>query len=646
MRFRAFALILCTILLASCSHQNTNVPLQPASDLPGGLGAKESPMLADLVRKGKLPPLKDRLPAEPLIVKPFERPGVYGGTLHMIHDSPDLAILKIAIGYAPLLRWRSDSNGVEPGLAKSYEYRDGGRTLIIKLRKGLRWSDGYPYTSADFKFYYDLCLDSRYKLRPPGWCIVNGKPMTVEAPDPLTIVMHFAGPNYFAHLQLATGFWNPEEYNIPKHYMIKFHPDYNHRYKDFTEFDKKNLTHLNPDRPTMCPWRLVSIESAGSKVVFERNPYYYMVDNLGRQLPYIDRIESTLIRDSQLRVLRMLAGEVDVEFRLISLTDLTDLGLYMKGRNRGGYRIKLWQEGGGAMSAVVPNWDQKDPVLRRIIRDKRFRRALSYAVPREKINLVVYRGMAVPQNSVISEQSWHFRSAEGRQLYKQWRRAFSEYDIARANDLLDEMGLKRGADGYRLRPDGRRLTLVFMVGSASYSRRENDEAVMIASEWEKLGIKVIISTPPGPEIANRIRQGDYDVTMIGESEMDLFTYPAWVFPVTNEYWHPLTGKWYETGGKQGTPPDGAAKELVDIFMRIKSEPDLEKCHKLVLDAIRVHLREGPFTIGTVGGSPAPVLVKNYLHNVPDTGVLGPWAVSQPAASYPEQFYLESGGRRQ
>ena len=638
--------VLSLLLVLGLSSSNKRPEQEEKIDLSKyltGIEAKESPMLAALVEQGKLPPLEERLPDEPIVVKPYERPGIYGGTWHMIHDGPDLAFLKITLGYAPLLRWKADSSGVEPGLAKSYEYSDGGRTLTLHLRKGLKWSDGHPYTSADFKFWYELCEDERYKLQPPGWSYVNGKPMKVEAPDPYTIVMRFAGPNYFAHLQLATGFWNPEEYSIPKHYMIQFHPDYNKRYKDFVTFERKNITHLNPDRPTMWSWKLKSIEASGTRVIFERNPYCPMVDTYGRQLPYIDRVQSTLVLDSQLKVLRMLAGEVDCQWRMI---ELTDLGLFMRGQKRGGYHIKLWNEGSGAKSAVAINWDQRDPVLRKIVRDKRFRQALAYAVPRDKINKVIFRGMARPQNSVISPQSWHFKHPEGKELYEKWRNLYSEYDLKKANLLLDEMGLKRNKSGIRLRPDGKPLQLIFtVVAATSAVPFENDEALMISEEWRKLGIKVLINTPPGPEISNRIRLAKYDVTMLGQSEMDLFTYPEWVFPTGITYWHPLTGKWYQTAGKEGWAPEGPAKDLIDIYEKIKSEPDLDKCHRLIWEAVRIHMEEGPFCLGTVGDTPSAVIIKNNFHNVPDTGVTGPWAVAQPAASYPEQFFIDPGGAK-
>ena len=97
-------------------------------------------------------------------------------------------------GYAPLIRWKFDASGLEPGLAESWEFNEDGSILTLQLRKGVKWSDGHPYTSASFAFYYRLCLDERHKYGPPVWCKVNGIPMEVETPDDYTIVMKFAGP--------------------------------------------------------------------------------------------------------------------------------------------------------------------------------------------------------------------------------------------------------------------------------------------------------------------------------------------------------------------------------------------------------------------------------------------------------------------
>lgn len=594
-------------------------------------------MLAEQVAEGRLPALAERLPRDPLVVKPYERPGLYGGTWHMLHDNPDLGIYKMIAGYATLTRWRADCSGIEPGLARSWAFNQDGSALTLHLRHGVRWSDGVEYTAADFAFWYQLCKDKRQQYKPPYWCLVHGQPMKVETPDKYTIVMRFAGPNWFVPLHLATGFWWSDEYVCPKHYMKQFHPDYNRKYRDFVEFERRNLSYSNPDRPTLWPWRLARIEDGGYRIKLERNPYYWMVDTLGRQLPYIDRVESSLVLDPQVAVLKVLAGEVDCQFRAL---ELRDLALFAQGQKRGNYRILRWQSASGAETSVLLNWSAPDPVLRQLLRDKRFRRALSLGIDREKCNEIAWRGLATPQQATVSRESWHFRSPEGRKLYDQWARSYADYNPVEANRLLDEIGLtKRDGGGFRLRPDGQRLSLTFEVSADAQEGPEPDEAVIIQENWKNLGIEVLITTPPGAEFSNRQTLGKYTVSTHGEAEMDLFTYPDWVFPTEDKYWHPAIGRWYRTGGKEGEAPTGPMKVLLDIYDRIKTERDPEKCHRLVMDAIRLTIQEGPFCLGTAARTPILVIARNNFRNVPPTGILGPWAVSGPASSFPEQFYF-------
>src|SRR5262249_48212757 len=193
---------------------------------------------------------------------------------------------------------------------------------------GSRWSDGVEFTSEDVAYWGKLVHEGKQRVAKPFWSLVDGKEMQVEAPDRYTVVLKFAGPNWFAPLHLATGFWWSDDYNMPKHYLRQFDPELNPVYRDYSVFDKKNLSHFNPDRPTLWPWKLARIEDGGFRMVMERTPYYYMVDSLGRQLPYVDRIIATYVPDPQLRVLKILSGEVDAQFRLV---DLRDLELSRKG---------------------------------------------------------------------------------------------------------------------------------------------------------------------------------------------------------------------------------------------------------------------------------------------------------------------------
>ena len=633
-------LFIIIISITACSSKpETKVTL---NSYPTDTTAKEAPMFAKLVAEGKLPPVEERLPEEPLVASHdfdgYECPGPYGGTWHRFHMGPSLGTWKMVAGYAPLVRWKFDCTGLEPGLAKSWEFNEDGTVLTINLRKGVKWSDGHPFTSESFAFYYELCMDERHQYNPPVWCLVDGKRMKVETPDDYTIVMKFAGPNWLVPLWLATGFWWCNIYNIPKHYMIQFHPDYNPEYKDFIVFEKKNLPHQNPERPTLWPWQIVRSEQGGYRVQLERNPYYYVVDDLGRQLPYIDRIKTSFVPDPQVRVLKILAGEVDCQYRGM---ELQDLSLYLKGEKGGGYKVRKWESTAGAQPAILVNWTDPDPVLRKLIRDQRFRKALAFGIDREKCNEIAWRGLLQPQAATTSQEGWHFADAAGQALFEEWKRADADFDLEKANVLLDEMGLtKRDKEGYRLRPDGKRLTIVMDVPSSTLNRQENDQGLIIAEDWRKIGIDAVLHTPPGAELSLRRTLGEFTISMHGEAEMDLFTYPDWVFPTLPKYWHPRVGKWYETGGKEGEPPTGPMKKLLDLYDAIKREKDLQKRHQYVRDAVRIHIEEGPFHLGTVARSPSLVVVGNHFHNMPKDGILGPWAIVTPATSFPEQCFIK------
>ena len=598
-------------------------------------------MLGDQVAAGTLPSLAARLPKEPLVVTPWKRPGEYGGTWRTTDLSDDLNVWRIIGGYAPLIRWNADASALVPGTAKSWELSPDATTLTFHLREGMRWSDGEPYTSADLLYWWDVVTDGRTHLTAPFWTLVGGKPMTVTAPDAHTVVFRFAGPNRFAPLYVATTIDWQDQYNTPAHYLKRFDPRFSKSHADFTEWDRKNgknKSFTNPERPTLCPWRVEAIEDARTRVRFVRNPYYWMTDTEGRQLPYIDRVDVKIIPDGEVRTLALLAGEVDAQFRLV---ELLDYGLYAKGRKRGDYRLLKWQRGSGARNGLMVNWDQPDPVLRTIVRDKRFRRALSLGVDREKMNEIAWHGLGTPQQATISRQSWHFRTPEGKALFEEWARSFADHDPARANALLDEMGLaKRDAEGFRLRPDGARLSLLFDVWATQQAKPSLDEVVIAKENWEALGIETVIKPWSLTVLGFREEGGEYTMGSADVAEMDLFAFPDWVFPTRGQYWHPKVGRWYEKAGKEGEAPEGPTKALLDIYARIQSEPDLAKAHALVLDAIRIHIDEGPFVIGTVADLPELVLLKNNFENVPEEPrVLGAWAIAAPASSFPETFYF-------
>ena len=136
-------------------------------------------------------------------------------------------------------------------------------------------------------------------------------------------------------------------------------------------------------------------------VELERNPYHYVVDDLGRQLPYIDKVKSSLVAAEQVRVLKALSGELDCQFRGLQLRDLS---LFLKGRARGGYDVRKWDTASGALPAILMNWTDPNPALRSLIRDQRFRKALALGIDREMCNEIAWKGLLQPQAATVSQE--------------------------------------------------------------------------------------------------------------------------------------------------------------------------------------------------------------------------------------------------
>ena len=231
----------------------------------------------------------------------------------------------------------------------------------------------------------------------------------------------------------------------------------------------------NPDLPSLDPW-ILKTSLPADRIVFERNPYYYRVDGAGHQLPYIDRVVFN-IANSQIIAAKTGAGESDLQARYLSFDDYTFL---KAGEVANGYKVLLWRTGPGSQLALYPNLNVDDDVWRKLVRDVRFRRALSLAINRHEINQVIYFGLANEgQNTVLPESP----------LYRpEYRSDWAAFDIDEANRLLDQIGLKRGGDGLRQLPDGRSADIV--VEDSGESQEKSDVLELIRDSWRTVGIRL------------------------------------------------------------------------------------------------------------------------------------------------------------
>ncbi len=299
--------------------------LAGALTLAGSMAAAgESPMLAEMVKAGTLPPLAQRLPEDPLVVTPVDQVGSYGGTWRsaMVGGSDDPWVYR-TLSYENLMRWSPDWSGVVPNIAESVDVNDNATAFTVHLRKGMKWSDGQPFTADDIRFWYeDLFTNKDFTPTPAEPFInVDGSPVKFEEIDPETFRFTFDKPKGLFLQFLATA--RPQDIatiRYPRHYLEKFHPKYNPDIqKEIDAAGQSNWVGLmvakanyesNTEVPTINAWIFTQGYGSGNATQAEavRNPYYWKVDTAGNQLPYIDKRHFDVLSDSQVLVTKTLAG--------------------------------------------------------------------------------------------------------------------------------------------------------------------------------------------------------------------------------------------------------------------------------------------------------------------------------------------------
>jgi len=607
--------------------------------------ASDPPWLAERVSNGELPPLAQRLPREPRVIaldEPGLSPGRYGGDLNLLMGRAKDIRMLVVYGYSRLVGY-DRAYRLVPDILEKFEVEEG-RSFTLHLRKGHRWSDGEPFTAEDFRYYWEdiATNEDLASFGPPAVLLVDGEAPKFEIIDETTVRYTWSRPNPFFLPALAGA--RPETIYAPSHYMKQFHA----RYTDVDKLEalakeegRRNWASVhidrfrpykntNPDLPTLQPWKNTTAPPS-QRFVFERNPYFHRVDASGRQLPYIDRVIVT-IADGKLIPAKTGAGESDLQARHLHFSDYTFL---KKSEERTDNKISLWDTTKGAHIALYPNLNVEDAAWRELMRDPRFRHALSLGINRSEINQVIYYGLAREGNDTV------FPTCP---LYEpEYSTRWAQYDPHKANALLDALGLtERNDDGIRLLPDGRPMEIV--VETAGEDTEQVDVLQMIATTWRKLGVK-LYSKPLQREVfRNRIYSGQTLISVWGGIENGLPVAdmsPHELAPTRqDQYQWPKWGQFHETGGSVGEPPDlPAAKELMRLYEEWMLESSTEKREQIWKRMLEIRA-EHTFTIGIVAGVPQPVVVNKKLRNVPDKGVYN-WDPGAHFGIYrPDTFWFE------
>jgi peptide/nickel transport system substrate-binding protein len=587
----------------------------------------ETPSLAAEVAAGRLPPIDKRLPENPLVTgvpRADWIPGRHGGEIRLLSGRTQDTRLLAVYGYARLVGY-DHALKLVPDILESLRV-EGDKVFVFTLRAGHRWSDGAPFTSADFRFWWEDVANNK-DVTPQGLpqaLLSDDRPPRVTFPDARTIVFAWDAPNP-AFLPALAG-PTPLYIYRPAHYLKTLHAKHAdpERLREavrranarnwaqlFNRSDKLDRND-NPDLPTLDPW-VVRTRAPSERFVFERNPFYHRVDVEGRQLPYIDRAVLN-IADGKILAAKTGAGEADLQARNINFSNYTFL---RQAGKRNDFETLLWRPARGAHVALYPNLNANDATWRALARDVRFRRALSVAIDRREINMVVYFGLATEgANSVLPESPLYER-----RFREDWHR----FDLATANRLLDEIGLtRRDARGVRLLPDGRPLEVV--VETAGEDSEQSDVLELIHDTWLRAGVKLFTRPQQRTILRNRVAAGDTRMAVWSGIENGLASAdfaPDEFAPVEQIglQW-PKWGLHFETAGQRGEPVDiPAAKELLDLVEAWKDTAGVE-ARTAIWKRILANHAENVWSIGILAGVPQPIVVANRLRNVPREGI---WA---------------------
>ncbi|WP_417805221.1 ABC transporter substrate-binding protein [Thalassospira lucentensis] len=585
----------------------------------------EVPYFENAIANGTLPPMLERLPEHPKVIDfagENKTIGKYGGQFVTIMGRSKDIRMAVVYGYARLIGY-DENLDLQPDILESLDVNDAGNEFTLHIRKGHKWSDGTPFTAEDFRYYWEDIVnnDELFPVGPPRFLFVGDEPATFEIIDEYTVRYSWSKPNPFFLTELAAT--RPPFIYRPAHYLKQFHA----KYRDPAELDamvkERGLrswavlhTDLdrpyklsNIERPSLEPW-LITTEEPSDRFVFVRNPYYHRVDPEGNQLPYMDKMIFN-IANSKLVPAKVGAGEVDLQSRILSLKDYTFLKQSEPQQN---YNVRLWDVGAGAYAALYPNLTCSDPVWRDVLRDVRFRRALSLAINRTEINRVMFFGLAQPTNNTVLPKSPLFKP--------EYRENYIQFDLERANSLLDEMGLnERNSDGIRLLPDGRPMEII--VETTGENPEHDDMLELVRDSWRKVGIKMFVKGLQREVLRNRAYTGETIMSIFNGVDNGLATpnsVPSEFVPVQQDtlQW-PKWGQYYQTDGEAGEAPDmPAAKELMDLYQKWQTGNDAARVEawQKILDINS----ENMFSIGLIGNVPQPVVVDKDMRNVPEKGI--------------------------
>jgi peptide/nickel transport system substrate-binding protein len=618
----------------------------------------ERPEFAAMVEAGELPPVAERIGQDPLVMRPLDSIGTYGGEIRRAYtgtgDYKNASFFNS--GPDTLFQWDLTRQHLTPWIAKDYELSDDGRELLVHLRRGMRWSDGEPFTADDILFWReDITLNPELpglgaSLNP------EGKPVKVTKVDDYTVsyvsedpypmlprlmatVSDLGGPAWIGEI-LDGGY-------MPKHYFSRFHPAYvgeqeaKRLAKDagyptwIAYMQYLNQWGLNPEMPTVSPW--VTVRPLNDPPhTFGPNPYSIWVDTDGNQLPYIGDIHFELVQQEDVIVLKATEGEFDFVDLHINTPNLPVL---LENQERSGYTLYQTPREDMAAQVRINLSFEDDPVVGELIRTLDFRRALSLGVVRDQVNEAFFLGTGTPTPTLPTSYNQYFPCADYRTM---WATPDRTQALSEANALLDGIGLTdKDDEGFRLRPDGAGR---IRVNYDAYWPTDVEIGEMIKQQWSEIGIDTNVALNTNPTLGNN---NELTLFGIGGGTDDPFLNPGSFLPVVNNFYAGTFSipysLWFTSNGEKGEKPPASLFEplnqAVEIYYEGLRTVDDEQRNEMGKELFRLHV-DNVWTIGVVGygvGTYGMYLANDDLKNVPRR-ILSTNHQFSPENTFPMTFF--------
>lgn len=648
-----------SVALAACAPAGPAAPAAqaPAAAAPAASGGEsaasatlssvnEAPMLRQLVDAGELPPLSERLPKSPMIVEVVESIGQYGAEWRGATAEVNANFYIRNGGYQQLVRWTPKWDGVIPNLAESYEANADSTEFTFHLREGIRFSDGAPLTADDIMFWYeDMLMNEEYTPTIPKDWTSGGDPVVVEKIDQFTVKFIFTTPYGLFIKQLATTNGD-RTCHYPKHYLSQFHPKYNPDVQKLVDeaglenwaalLGQKVEPHFNAELPVIRPWTFrEALGETTSRVYLDRNPYFWKVDAEGNQLPYLDRFVVDISADVEILVLKALNGELDFQERFISAP--RNKAALFDNMEQGKYHFFDLTPTTVNEMIIQLNLTCSDPVKREIFNNRDFRVGLSHAINRQEIIDLVHVGQG---------EAWQAAPRpESRFHHERLAKQYTEYDVDLANEYLDKTGwTERDSAGFRIGPDGKRLSILMEIDQARSTYV--DALELIKRHWEAVGVEMILHTMERSlwEVRCRGATSDFEASAHrfgGGSGDAVILDPRYWLPTDNG--SSMYGKawafWYNgVNPDVAEEPPAEIRRAFDLYDEILVTADDEKQFELMNQILDI-AAEQFYAIGTVLEPNAFGVVTDRMRNVPSI-IPNSWIYPTPGPYNPEQFWVE------